>query len=82
MFLTVQIKYYVIKGKQKLDIMCNPVCCSFSVFNVESSSSSSAENSATEKSAGECFQPSLVADSTYSEEEVANSEISFVLLEK
>jgi len=72
----------VSKSKQKLNIMCNPVCCSFSVFNVESSSSSSAENSATEKSAGECFQPSLVADSTYSEEEVANSEISFVLLEK
>jgi len=28
------------------------------------------------------FSPILVADSTYSEEEVANSEISFVLLEK
>jgi len=71
----------VSKSTQKLNIMCNPACCSFSVFNVESSNSApSTEKSA--ESASDSSQLSLVADSTYSEEEVANSEISFVLLEK
>ena len=56
-----------------MNILCNPVCCSFSVFNMEPLAGSVTDNSA---------QFCLVADPTYSEQEVANSEISFVILEK
>jgi len=63
----------VSKDAKRMNILCNPVCCSFSVFNMEPLAGSVPDNSA---------QFCLVADPTYSEQEVANSEISFVILEK